>query len=256
MKWIHSLPVIWLVSEHNGSVKWGLFGRFGSSRSEQDTHKLLAPLCPRYLFAHGIPGSAHWWWEITSASYATNDVKIVFSKFVPVSSKNRCLSMEMAFSSSSQQSTVAAKCLYMLPPSTRHSPRSPRIACLSRYLSSWVTKKREKLTIRTKISSTSVCWRVSKQPFLCYILYIEQWGFHWSMCQTIANGASDPRCPGQTCVMFKFRQLDDLFHTLKTVKVLLHLVPPQTPRSSAPGYQWCLMYMWSMLHVISVICLV
>jgi hypothetical protein len=71
-------------------------------------------------------------------------------------------------------------------------------------LSSWVTKKREKLTIRTKISSTSVCWRVSKQPFLCYILYIEQWGFHWSMCQTIANDASDPRCPGQTCVMFKF----------------------------------------------------
>ena len=31
--------------------------------------------------------------------------------------------------------------------------------------------------------------RVSKQPFLCYILYIEQWRFRYSMHQTIANGA-------------------------------------------------------------------
>jgi hypothetical protein len=55
--------------------------------------------------------------------------------------------------------------------------------------------------------------RVSEQSFLCYILYIDQWGLHYSMCQTIANGAPDPRCPGQTRVMFKFRQPDDLFHT-------------------------------------------
>jgi hypothetical protein len=43
-----------------------------------------------------------------------------------------------------------------------------------------------------------------------------------------------PRRPGQTCV-FKCRQLDDLFHILKTVKGLLHLVPPRTPRSSGNG---------------------
>jgi hypothetical protein len=35
--------------------------------------------------------------------------------------------------------------------------------------------------------------------------------------------------------MFKFRQLDDLFHVLKTVKGLLHLVPPRTPRISGYG---------------------
>jgi len=50
----------------------------------------------------------------------------------------------------------------------------------------------------------------------------------------VGFGAPDPRCPGQTRVMFKFRQLDDLFHSLKTVKGLLLLVPPRTPRNS--GY--------------------
>jgi hypothetical protein len=33
-------------------------------------------------------------------------------------------------------------------------------------------------------------------------------------------------------VLFKLRQPVDLFHTLKTVKGLLHLVPPRTPRNS------------------------
>ena len=65
-----------------------------------------------------------------------------------------------------------------------------------------------------------------------YILYIELWGFHCRMLETITNGASDPRCPGQTCLLFKFRQPDDLFHTLKTVKGLLRLVPSRTPQSS------------------------
>jgi hypothetical protein len=31
------------------------------------------------------------------------------------------------------------------------------------------------------------CFHSSKQPFLCYILYVEQWGFRCSMRQTIAK---------------------------------------------------------------------
>jgi hypothetical protein len=49
------------------------------------------------------------------------------------------------------------------------------------------------------------------------------------------EGVPDPRDPGQTRVLFKFRQPDDLFHTLKTVKGILHLVPSRTPRSSGYG---------------------
>ncbi len=49
--------------------------------------------------------------------------------------------------------------------------------------------------------------RVFKQPhFLCYII-----------------------------ALFKFRQPVDLFHTLKTVKGLMHLVPPRTPPISGYG---------------------
>ena len=94
--------------------------------------------------------------------------------------------------------------------------------------------------------------RVFKHPhFLCYILYIEQWGFHCNMLQTIGNGVRGPRCPGQTCVVFKFRQLDDLFHALKTVKDLVHLVPSRTPRSSGYGvvYTRGLCYMLFLLYV-------
>ena len=37
--------------------------------------------------------------------------------------------------------------------------------------------------------------RVSEQPFLCYILYIEQWKFRCCMLQTIANGAPESSRP-------------------------------------------------------------
>ncbi len=46
------------------------------------------------------------------------------------------------------------------------------------------------------------------------------------------EGVPVPRDPGKTRRMFKFRQPDDLFHTLKTVKGLLRLVPSRTPQSS------------------------
>ncbi len=54
-----------------------------------------------------------------------------------------------------------------------------------------------------------------------------------------------------TRVMFKFREPDDLFHTLKTVKELLNLVPSRTPRSSGYGvlYSCGLCYMLFLLCV-------
>ncbi len=62
-------------------------------------------------------------------------------------------------------------------------------------------------------------------------------------------------------VMFGFRQPVDLVHTLKTVKGLLFLVPPQTPRRS--GYDVyvhavyvVICYMSTVICYISVICLV
>ncbi len=74
----------------------------------------------------------------------------------------------------------------------------------------------------------------SKQPCLCYILYIEQWKFRCSMRQTIANGGPDPRLPWADTCAVRLRQPVDLVHALTTVKGLLLLVPPRTPRSS--GY--------------------
>ena len=51
----------------------------------------------------------------------------------------------------------------------------------------------------------------------------------------------DPRCPGQY-TLFKLGQLDDPFHTLKTVKGLLDLVPSRTPRSSGYGVLYTFVY--------------
>jgi hypothetical protein len=66
-----------------------------------------------------------------------------------------------------------------------------------------------------------------------------------------SNGAPDPRGPGQTRVLLKFRQPVDPVHTLKTVKGLLHLVPSRTPRNSGYGVlcTWGLCYMLFLLYV-------
>ena len=77
------------------------------------------------------------------------------------------------------------------------------------------------------------------------------WRFHYSIRQTITNGGPDPRCPGQTRVMFRLRQPVDPFHALKTVKGLLYLVPSRTPRSSGYGVlcTCVLCYMLFLLYV-------
>jgi hypothetical protein len=60
-----------------------------------------------------------------------------------------------------------------------------------------------------------------------------------------------PRHPGQTCVLFKCRQVDDLFHTLNPVKGMVHIVPPRTPRNSGYGvlYTCGLFFMLFLLYV-------
>jgi hypothetical protein len=76
-------------------------------------------------------------------------------------------------------------------------------------------KRKHQVTFSRVVFRTT---RVFKQVhFLCYILYREQWGFRYIILQTIVNGVPDPRYPGQTRTLLKFRQPDDLFHTLKTM---------------------------------------
>ena len=73
----------------------------------------------------------------------------------------------------------------------------------------------------------------SKQPCLCYILYISEWGFRCRTClQVIAKGVLDPRLPWPDTYVVRLRQPVDLVHALKTVKGLLLLVPSRTPWSS------------------------
>jgi hypothetical protein len=54
------------------------------------------------------------------------------------------------------------------------------------------------------------------------------------MSSGLAKGVLDPRLPWTDTFAVRLRQPVDLVHTLKTVKGLLLLVPPRTPRSS--GY--------------------
>ena len=78
--------------------------------------------------------------------------------------------------------------------------------------------------------------RFQTAPFFYVIYYIlHSGGFHCSMLQAIAKSALDLDALGRHVAMFGLRQPVDLFHTLKTVKGLLYLVPPRTPRSSGYG---------------------
>ncbi len=91
--------------------------------------------------------------------------------------------------------------------------------------------------------------RVPNCPFDVVYYILSSGGF--VMVWTITNVVLVPRWPGQTCVLFKFRQLDDLLYTLKTVKGLVHLVPPWTPRNSVYGVlcTYGLCYMLFLLYV-------
>ena len=88
-------------------------------------------------------------------------------------------------------------------------------------------------------------------PFYVIYYILSSGGFAAACLQAIAKGVLDPRCPGQTRLLFKLRQPVDLFHALKTVKGLLNLVPPRTPRISGYGVLCTcgLCYMLFLLYV-------
>jgi hypothetical protein len=76
--------------------------------------------------------------------------------------------------------------------------------------------------------------RAFKQPhFVIYYMLISG-GFTAACLQTITKGVLDPRLSWAERAQLGLRQPVALVHTLKTVKGLLLLVPPRTPRSS--GY--------------------
>jgi hypothetical protein len=70
--------------------------------------------------------------------------------------------------------------------------------------------------------------------FLLYIIYCSG-NFAATCFRPSRTVPPNPRGPGQTLALFGFRHPDDLFHALKTVKGLLYLVPPRTPRTSGYG---------------------
>ena len=75
--------------------------------------------------------------------------------------------------------------------------------------------------------------RVPNSPQCVCIYYMLGSGSFAATClQAIAKGVLDPRLPWADTFAVRLRQPVDLVHALKTVKGLLLLVPPRTPRSS------------------------
>jgi hypothetical protein len=85
------------------------------------------------------------------------------------------------------------------------------------------------------------------------MLYIICWAVGVSLeyvFRSSRRGSSILDCPGQTRALLKLRQPVDLVHALKTVKGLLLIVPPRTPRNS--GYD---VYAHAVYVVIRYVCI-
>ncbi len=97
----------------------------------------------------------------------------------------------------------------------------------------------------------------SKQPCLCYILYISQWGFRYRAClQAITKGVLDPGLPWTNTFSVRLRQPVDLVHALKTVKGLLLLVPSRTQSESTEQWVFLMFMHMRSIHIcyMSLIC--
>ncbi len=95
--------------------------------------------------------------------------------------------------------------------------------------------------------------RAFKQPhFVIYYMFTSG-GFTAVCLQVITKGVLDPRLSWTEGALFRFRQPVDLVHTLKTVKGLLHLVPPRTPRSS--GYDVYAHVVYVVICYMSITCI-
>jgi hypothetical protein len=75
--------------------------------------------------------------------------------------------------------------------------------------------------------------RFQTTPF-CFILYIEQWKFRWSMSSGHRERWPRSSMPWADRCVVQASTANDLVHTFKTMEGMLLLVPPRTPRSS--GY--------------------
>jgi hypothetical protein len=78
-------------------------------------------------------------------------------------------------------------------------------------------------------------------------------GFTAACLQVITKGVLDPRLSWAERVLLGLRQPADLVHTLKTVKGLLLLVPPRTPRSS--GYDIFAHVVYVVICYMSITCI-
>jgi len=87
-----------------------------------------------------------------------------------------------------------------------------------------------------------------------YVIYymLVSGSFTATCLQVIAKGVLDPRLPWADTFAVRLRQPVDLVHTLKTVKGLLLLVPPRTPRSS--GYDFYTHAVYVVMCYMSITC--
>ncbi len=90
--------------------------------------------------------------------------------------------------------------------------------------------------------------QVSEDPFLCYILYIEQRRFCYHH-----EEAPGPRRPGKCTYDV---QVSTTRRPVPHIEDSSRTATPRSATDSTEKWVWCFMHMWFMLHVISVICLV
>jgi hypothetical protein len=91
-----------------------------------------------------------------------------------------------------------------------------------------------------------------KQPHFVIYYMLSSGCFTAACLQAIAKGVLDPRLPWAERALLGLRQSVDLVHTLKTVKGLLLLVPPRTPRSS--GYDAYVHAVYVVICYMSITC--
>ena len=88
------------------------------------------------------------------------------------------------------------------------------------------------------------------------MLYIICWAVEVSLQHVFSplrRGSLILDCPGQTRAILRLQQPVDLVHALKTVKGLLLLGPPRTPRSS--GYDVCAHAVYVVICYMSLTCI-
>ncbi len=87
---------------------------------------------------------------------------------------------------------------------------------------------------------------------VCIYYMLGSGSFAATCLQAIAKGVLDPRLPWADTFAVRLRQPVDLVHALKTVKWLLLLIPPRTPRSS--GYDFYTHAVYVVMCYMSITC--